>query len=388
MTQSQTESLQAAQRLIEAGYKDYEILVADDDATSSRLLQAILEASGFTVIGADSGRRCIREAENRHPDLIVLDIVLPDMNGFDVCRKLKESPSLRDIPVIFVTGLSDSHNIVKGFSVGGSDYITKPFQAAEVAARVCVHLKILAANRNLFERQKKAIAELKKTPVAENVEKPEVVDGKSSVYFEQGTAGRSDHFHILKLSDSTYSYLVANLAADDIDRGLFSAAVKTAFRENANILVHPGETLDRVTTLVSEFLHEHDVLSVGCIQINRKSKSATIVMSGELIVFLDGADGEVQGIGNAAQIGGIFDATIFKQTVLNCEPGDRFWVASPGVFGRFSDYDSTIEQVDKFRGLIKTSRRPGVSDSLSAVCDSLFLRRAVEDDRLVLAIEM
>jgi putative two-component system response regulator len=97
---------------------------------------------GYEVHTFSSSREAVREAENLRPDLILLDVVMPDMDGFEVCRTLKKREAFQDIPVIFLSALNKAKEIVKGFEAGGVDYITKPFQIKEVKARVEAHLKI------------------------------------------------------------------------------------------------------------------------------------------------------------------------------------------------------------------------------------------------------
>ena len=110
------------------------VLIVDDTADNLRLLTGILEQLGYEVRPATSGAQALQAAEHAPPDLVLLDVTMPEMDGYEVCRRLKANPKLKDVPVIFLTALSDIADKVKAFEVGGVDYITKPFHLEEVQA--------------------------------------------------------------------------------------------------------------------------------------------------------------------------------------------------------------------------------------------------------------
>lgn len=116
------------------------ILIVDDSSDTLSILNEALENEGMETLVALEGSQALSIASKMIPDLILLDAVMPNMNGFEVCEKLKADPELRSIPVIFMTGLSDTENVVKGFNAGGIDYITKPIVNTELIARMRVHL--------------------------------------------------------------------------------------------------------------------------------------------------------------------------------------------------------------------------------------------------------
>jgi putative two-component system response regulator len=132
------------------------ILVVDDQTTVVRVLGRML-SDIYIVHVATSGERALEIAEEKKPDLILLDMVMPQMSGIDVCQKLKENDVTRNIPVIFVTSMDDRHNEARGFKAGAVDYITKPPSPEIVRARVAVHL---AVHRQLNFLQQLAAGEL------------------------------------------------------------------------------------------------------------------------------------------------------------------------------------------------------------------------------------
>lgn len=128
------------------------ILIVDDSPTNIKVLFELLQESGFRVLVAKSGESAIDKLQAVKPDLILLDVMMPGIDGFEVCRRLKAAKDTQDLPIIFMTALSDAIDKVKGLSLGAVDYITKPFQHEEVLARVDVHLKLYRLNKELEQR--------------------------------------------------------------------------------------------------------------------------------------------------------------------------------------------------------------------------------------------
>ena len=125
------------------------VMVVDDTPANLDLLRSILAAPGYRITVFPSGPSALAAAALHPPDLILLDILMPEMDGYEVCRRLKASDRLQEIPVIFISALSETMDKVKAFSLGGVDYLTKPFQEEEVLARVRAHLQIRALQKTL-----------------------------------------------------------------------------------------------------------------------------------------------------------------------------------------------------------------------------------------------
>ena len=145
------------------------ILVVDDTPANLRLLKVLLTKKAYQLIAATSGEQALILAKTKLPDLILLDIMMPGMNGFEVCKRLKASnnPQVKEIPIIFISALNQTLDKVKAFSTGGVDYITKPFQADEVLARVETHLTLRHLQRTLQERNAQLEQEIIEHQMAE-----------------------------------------------------------------------------------------------------------------------------------------------------------------------------------------------------------------------------
>lgn len=132
------------------------LLIVDDTPENIAVLFTFLSGQGFKVLVAETGEDALENAQEEHPDLILLDVLMPGIDGFETCRRLKSDPSTQEIPIIFITALSDTLDKVKAFKLGAVDYITKPFQQEEVLARVNTHLTIRRLQQEL-QAQKAAL---------------------------------------------------------------------------------------------------------------------------------------------------------------------------------------------------------------------------------------
>ena len=138
---------------------DYKILIVDDVVSNVLLLKILLTNEKFQVCTASNGKQCIEVAQNEHPDLILLDVMMPDLNGFDTAVILKKDPSTQEIPIIFLTALNNPNDLVKGFQVGANDFLTKPFNKEELVMRVMHQIQLVAAKRIIVRQNE----ELKRT---------------------------------------------------------------------------------------------------------------------------------------------------------------------------------------------------------------------------------
>jgi len=128
------------------------ILIVDDNPTNLDVISEALSSAGYKIAIATSGERAIHQVERRPPDLILLDVMMPGIDGFETCKRLKSNVKTCDIPIIFMTALADADHKIKGFDLGAVDYITKPFQEQEVLVRVRTHLQLSLLTQNLEEQ--------------------------------------------------------------------------------------------------------------------------------------------------------------------------------------------------------------------------------------------
>lgn len=131
---------------------DYKILIVDDVVSNVLLLKILLTNEKFLICTASNGRECIEKTKSEHPDLILLDVMMPDLNGFDTAVILKNDPETANVPIIFLTALNTPSDLVQGFKVGASDFLTKPFNKEELIVRVMQQISLVAARRIIMEQ--------------------------------------------------------------------------------------------------------------------------------------------------------------------------------------------------------------------------------------------
>ncbi len=141
----------------ELNYQEYNLLIVDDHPTNIGVIVDYLESYGFQIMIARSGEKALRRVNHTRPDLILLDVMMPGIDGFETCRRLKADETSKDIPVIFMTALTSTDDKVKGFAAGGIDYVTKPLHQDEVLARITTHLRIKDLTQSLQQSNKELV---------------------------------------------------------------------------------------------------------------------------------------------------------------------------------------------------------------------------------------
>jgi len=131
------------------------ILIVDDVETNRFVLRDIIAEMGYRPVLTENGLQALKVVERHKPQLIILDVAMPEMDGYEFCQIMKQNPNTRDIPIIFISAFDDPADVVKGFNLGGEDYVTKPFIPEVVKARIGIHLKLSESGRNLAEMNRK-----------------------------------------------------------------------------------------------------------------------------------------------------------------------------------------------------------------------------------------
>lgn len=137
---------------MEINPSEYKILIVDDVMSNVLLLKVLLTNEKFAIATASNGRQALEQVEKENPDLVLLDVMMPDMSGFEVAQHLKSNPNTADIPIIFLTALNSTADIAKGFQVGANDFISKPFNKEELIIRVTHQISLVAAKRLILSK--------------------------------------------------------------------------------------------------------------------------------------------------------------------------------------------------------------------------------------------
>lgn len=215
-----------------------EILIVDDTPINLSLLTKMLTSSGYSVRAVTNGARALESARTAPPDLILLDIRMPGMNGFEVCQALKQEESSRAIPVIFISALDDVADKLRGFDVGGVDYITKPFQLEEVLARTETHLRMRNLQRQLEDANRKMATEL---TLAGQMQAnfmprrlPTPPGWQLTAQLKPARQTSGDFFDVFTLPDGRLAVLIADVVDKGVSAALFMAYTWSLIRTFAD----------------------------------------------------------------------------------------------------------------------------------------------------------
>jgi signal transduction histidine kinase len=248
------------------------ILIIDDDPNNLAILAGCLEDSDFTILVAEDGESGLERADYARPNLILLDVMMPGIDGFETCRRLKAAAGTKDIPVIFMTALSETEYKVKGFESGAVDYVTKPYQRDEVLARVGVHLQIREltsdlrqANELLEKRVEKRTAELARANRElreENLlrRRAEEEIRKLNEELEQRVAMRTAELELSNNQQESFSYSVSHdlraplRAIDGFSRIILDEFITDLPIEAKAYMERICSNVQRMSTLIDDLL--------------------------------------------------------------------------------------------------------------------------------------
>jgi len=179
------------------------ILIVEDNPKNVQVLGTILMDAKYRVAVAQTGLTAFDQLSRVNPDLILLDIMMPEMDGFEICRRLKQNPATDDIPIIFLTAKTETDDIVKGFDLGAADFITKPFRAKELLARVQTHITLMRLQQNLKRKNQELENSLEKVkalsgllPICSYCSKIRNAEGgweRLEVFIEENTQANFSH---------------------------------------------------------------------------------------------------------------------------------------------------------------------------------------------------
>ena len=317
------------------------LLLVDDNPTNLQVLYQTLETTGCKLLVAKNGETALSIAQKAAPDLILLDIMMPGIDGFEVCRRLKNDPATANIPVIFLSALSDTKDKVQGLQLGAVDYVSKPFQPDEVIARVNTHLTIHRLKREVekkkdaLENELKVVSDVQRRLLPKNL--PEIAGLKLAVHYETSLYAGGDYYDITRLANNQWGFLVADAEGHSAPAAVMMAMTCALFRSYPEPPVEPGKLLfflnqhlckvaepSFVTALYVVYDANHHTLKIAraghpppMIYRSAEKKAVEVNCSG---VFPLGVDPYEQ----------------VPVTDVELKPGDRILMYTDGITERFS----------------------------------------------------
>lgn len=320
------------------------ILIVDDEPLNIKLLDIVLKKNGYRTVSDTSGARARALALEHDPDLILLDVMMPEEDGYTTCELLKQQSQTSDIPIIFISALTDTSSKVRGLEVGGVDFISKPFDKAEVLARVKVHLKLRFTYRALIEAQAQRLAQVQDAQQALLVLPSDLPEAGFAVHFEPVLEAGGDFYDVLHVGGSAFDYIVADVSGHDLGTSYITSALKALFSQNCNLVTSPAESLTMINSVLCRILTGGTHITAGFARLNREQRTLYYINAGHPAPILVRAGGEVEIPQASGDILGVFDSVWFEPLVISVNPGDRLFIYTDGLIEGFGDKKMTREE--------------------------------------------
>ncbi|MBT8762499.1 response regulator [Desulfohalobiaceae bacterium Ax17] len=311
------------------------ILIVDDSALNRQVLTLLLKKAGYLTVEAGSGEECRKLAREHKPDLVLLDIMMPKEDGFTTCIKLKSDPQTREIPIIFISALDDTENIVKGLEVGGVDYIVKPFSQPEVLARVKVHLSLKFAQEKLIESQAQKLADIKQVQKSFLVLPEELPEAKFYYLYKPVLELGGDFLDVIPVGENSFAYIVADISGHDLGTAYLISALKALFNQNINAFTPMEDSLRMINAVLRRIFKEGQYLTANVALIERNKLKLSIFNTGHLPAILSKKNGEILEINGEGDILGGFEHFQVQEEVIVVEKGDRVFLFTDGLIEKF-----------------------------------------------------
>jgi sigma-B regulation protein RsbU (phosphoserine phosphatase) len=292
------------------------ILVVDDSPVNLQVLVRTLQASGHRILAARSGRAALEIASRARPDLVLLDVMMPEMDGFEVCRALKARQDTRETVVIFLSALGDVSEKVSGLNIGAADYITKPIQAEEVLARVTTHLtrqyleRELRRSRDRLDRELANAADMQRRLLPRSMPAHPAVE--FAAFYQTSRHAGGDYYDVIPIDGHRFAVAVADVSGHGAPAAIVMAMIRAVLHTCDEVLHDPAAVLHHLNRHF-EFLWDTAMFATavyGVLDVEQRSwrsiraghppplvvgpdRPVSTVVSGESRMLLFGALGEL-----------------------------------------------------------------------------------------------
>lgn len=363
------------------------ILLVEDDFLSAQLIQHLLVRSGFTVRLASTVNDGFLLALELKPDLILLDVLLPDGDGFTLCEAIKAEPSLTQIPVIFVTSLDDVESRIRGLSIGAVDFIQKPFAPEEIMARVRIHIKIARQTRQIAEVQSERLNALRNAQGLFNTDPASLPGAGCTVFYQPMEEAGGDQYDIIELGKDIYGFFVADIVGHGLETIFLATALKTLFRENASLLDSPSETLYMINRSIRHHISGGQHMTAFYLIINRAMKRVYFSSAGHFPVLMVSKEGTVSRLNAEGDVLGAFAEPRFQSADHEIPSGSRFWMYTDGILEDFNQGRTWKTGLELLEQTVSRHQGLPLSQSLERVVQEILPPGPAEDDRILLVVD-
>lgn len=367
------------------------ILIIDDNIVNITLAKTILELEGFTIYTSNNGTDGRALARELKPNLILLDIDMPEEDGFITCHKLKNDPNTRFIPVIFLSGCKDVDMKLKGLSMDVLDYITKPFEPKELIARVKLYIRLFRNELRLLQYQMESLKNISLDHNEKFIKPEEMPNAKFQVFNLPLMDLGGDFYDVVELVNGVYGYFCSDVCGHDASASLTTASFHTLIHQNASILYSPETTFQIMNKILLETIPEEKYLSAVYLKLNRNNLSAQIISAGHTPVIILPKNHNPYVLELTGDLLGLFDTVSFDEISIEVNERDRIFLYSDGVIEKYKgagrDRNSGL---NRFLQLIKDYRDFSLKEQIDLISKAILidLDKEQEDDILILGVEV
>ncbi len=372
------------------------ILVVDDTPAVLELLAGMLKRRGHKVRPVASGRLALQAARCEPPDLILLDISMPDMSGYELCEHLKSDDKLQGIPVIFISALSEELDKVRAFANGGVDYITKPFQMEELHARVETHLKLRRLqidleqySRNLELAQMRLKLDLE---MARGVQRgllppglPQAEGYDFFVHYEPANEVGGDYYDFIPLPGQRVAVVVGDVSGKGVAAALLMAKLSVDTRFCLLTEPDPAVAFNRLNSLIYKWGFADRFVTLLVAIVDPVNHIATILNAGHPSPMIHhGSTGGVESAFSADMIGlplGIVEDTQYDSGEISLQPGDSILAFTDGVTEAVNDEDIQLQTEGVHAAMLgEVSSTPALGEQVIQVVKQFTSGNSQRDD--------
>jgi sigma-B regulation protein RsbU (phosphoserine phosphatase) len=370
----------------------YTVLVVDDSSVNRSYLHYILDEDGYRVAEAPSGEACIEAVPKDRPLLILLDVVMGGIDGFETLRRLKNDPASAGIPVIMLTSLDDQESKLKAFKLGAVDYIIKSSNPAEVKARVRVHVRLSLANTELIRSRAQSISKISEAQRA-LLAKPLDVPGASfAAYYRSLNEAGGDFYDVVSVAEDVHFYLIADVAGHDIGTSYITPAVKVLLKQFATPAYPVEETISCMNGVLGQTVCQETYLTAFALRINRRSLKAVHLSAGHPPALYVPKDGPCRFLGCVNPPVGMIEGTTYHSETMDISRGDRFILFTDGLVEMEApDGSGPMPWVTGKNALIPIAdrlRTMPLCDMPEAIVHAMGATDTADDDVAVLIVEV
>jgi phosphoserine phosphatase RsbU/P len=353
---------------------DSRVLIVDDvKANVDILVHALRDEYKLSV--AMDGATALRNTEKSPPDLVLLDIVMPGLDGYEVCRKLREREATREIPVMFLSSLEDVQNKAKGFEVGGNDYLTKPFEVLEVKARVRSLLKAKAyadAVREAMARDLRIAREIQMGILPADPAAVTKGTGLSvHAVIEPAREVGGDLYEVLRVSDDRIVVALGDVSGKGIPAALFMAVVVTVLRTLARQVAEPDEILRRLNDALCEQNPRGVFVTLQCLVFDLAGRRVSCAGAGHhQLAVLSASRPPRLACASTGRPAGLMPLNPIERETLTIEDGDTFVLFSDGVSEAMNPADDFYGE-ERLLATLDAARGETPADAVARVMDDV-----------------